>query len=125
MLNKHPTRNGLLFLNLAGAHNGTPPADFQYDMIPLYKKPSGLSSRIVLLVFIAILDLFITLSAGSAGLSVTSAECSLLTESWIVRRSNTQEIPTVRSLFGDIPRSGTIYRPWCGKDTSQKHPSRQ
>src|ERR1700733_8137492 len=89
------------------------------------QKPSGLSSRVVLPVFIAILDLFITLSACSAGLSVTSAQCSLLTESWIARRSNTQEIPTVRCLFGDTPRSGTIYRPWCGKDTSQKHPLRQ
>jgi hypothetical protein len=29
--------------------------------------------------------------------AVTSAQCSLLTESWIARRNNTQWIPTFRS----------------------------
>jgi hypothetical protein len=67
-------------------------------------------------------------AAGSSDKSGTVAVVAgliaavMLTESWIVRRSNTQGIPTFRFLFGDTPRSGTIYRPWCGKDTSQKHP---
>jgi hypothetical protein len=37
-------------------------ADFQYDMVPLYKTTPGLSRRTILLVLIAIFDLFITLS---------------------------------------------------------------
>jgi len=41
--------------------------------------------------------------------------------SWIARRNNINGLQP-SFLIRNTPRSGTIYRPWCGKDTSQKHP---